>query len=151
MAGVIDIHTHALPDNIAKIDIPALEREGNIKAYLNGTVNGLLESMDRCGVEQSVLCSIVTRPEQFAPILAWAEEIRSERIIPFISIHPEKPALLGWSMNKCISRRRAMDALIMAIWRRKPARGLIFHSDRGSRYCCHDSQNLLKKHGIRAA
>lgn len=94
MAGIIDIHTHAFPDNIAKIAIPALEREGNIKAYLNGTVNGLLESMDRCGVEQSVLCSIVTRPEQFAPILAWAKEIRSERIIPFPSLHPEDPDLL---------------------------------------------------------
>lgn len=94
MAAIIDIHTHAFPDNIAKIAIPALEREGNIKAYLNGTVNDLLESMDRSGVEQSVLCSIATRPEQFAPILAWAKEIRSERIIPFPSLHPEDPDLL---------------------------------------------------------
>gem|GEM_PF-5993021 len=36
----------------------------------------------------------------------------------------------------------------MAIWRRKPSRGLIFHSDRGSQYCSHDFQKLLKNHGV---
>ena len=56
--------------------------------------------------------------------------------------------IVGWSMNKCISRRLVMDALIMAIWRRKPSRGLIFHSDRGSQYCSHDFQKLLKNHGM---
>lgn len=93
MAGYIDIHTHAFPDEIARFAIPALEREGNIKAYLNGTVAALLESMDRSGVERSVLCTIATRPEQFTPILAWCREIRSERIEPFPSLHPNDPDL----------------------------------------------------------
>ena len=59
--------------------------------------------------------------------------------------------VVGWSMNKYISRRLVMDALTMAIWCRKPSAGLIFHSDRGSRYCRHDFQKLLKKHGILAS
>ena len=59
--------------------------------------------------------------------------------------------VVGWSMNKYISRRLVMDALTMAIWRRKPSAGLIFHSDRGSQYCSHDFQKLLKKHGILAS
>jgi len=54
----------------------------------------------------------------------------------------------GWSMNNCISRHLVMDALTMAIWRRKLSRGLIFHSDRGSQYCSHDFQKLLKNHGV---
>lgn len=94
MAGIIDIHTHAFPDQIAHIAIPALEREGQIKAYLNGTVSDLLSSMERSGVESSVVCSIATRPEQFQPILAWSKEIRSNRIIPFPSLHPNDPHLL---------------------------------------------------------
>jgi len=56
--------------------------------------------------------------------------------------------IVGWSMNNCISRHLVMDALTMAIWRRKPSRGLIFHSDRGSQYCSRDFQKLLKNHGI---
>jgi len=94
MAGAIDIHTHAFPDPIAHIAIPALEREGKIKAYLNGTVEDLLTSMDASGVASSVVCSIATRPEQFQPILDWSKTIRSERIIPFPSLHPKDPTLL---------------------------------------------------------
>jgi predicted TIM-barrel fold metal-dependent hydrolase len=94
MAGYIDIHTHAFPDPIAAHAIPALEKEGNIKAYLDGTVAGLLASMDRSGIEQSVVCSIATRQEQFTPILEWSKAIRSERIIPFPSLHPADPELL---------------------------------------------------------
>ena len=59
--------------------------------------------------------------------------------------------VVGWSMNKFISKRLVMDAMTMAIWRRKPSAGLIFHSDRGSQYCSHDFQKLLKKHGILAS
>lgn len=94
MPGAIDMHTHAFPDHIAARAIPVLEKEGNIKACLNGTVAALLNSMDQAGVERSVLCSIATRPEQFNPILEWSKAIRSERIEPFPSLHPEDPRLL---------------------------------------------------------
>ncbi len=91
MAGYIDFHTHAFPDQIASMAIQALEKKGNVKAYLNGTIDDLLNSMDRAGIERSVVCSIATRPEQFKPILDWSLAIRSERIIPLPSIHPQDP------------------------------------------------------------
>ncbi len=47
-------------------------------------------------------------------------------------------------MCRCLT----MDALTLAIWGRKPSHGLTFHSDRGSQYCSHDFQKLLKNHGI---
>jgi transposase InsO family protein len=40
------------------------------------------------------------------------------------------------------------DALLMACFRRRPAAGLIFHSDRGSQYCSHEFQDALKAWGI---
>lgn len=89
--GYIDFHTHAFPDQIAATAISALEKKGNVIAYLNGTVTDLLGSMDKAEIEQSVVCSIATRPEQFQPILDWSESIRSERIIPLPSIHPADP------------------------------------------------------------
>lgn len=92
--GVIDFHTHAFPDELAGRAIPALEKEAieagsEVKAFHDGTVKGLLASMDEAGIEKSVICSIATRPEQFDPILSWSREIASERIIPFPSLHPE--------------------------------------------------------------
>lgn len=88
MKGVIDFHTHAFPDEIAERAIGILEKEGNIKARLDGRVSSLLASMDAFGVEKSIVCSIATKPTQFESILSWSKKIRSERIIPFPSFHP---------------------------------------------------------------
>lgn len=65
-----------------------------VRAYLDGTVGDLLRSMDRAGIEKSVICCIATKPEQFEPILRWCGQIRSDRIIPFPSVHPADPALV---------------------------------------------------------
>lgn len=88
---LIDFHTHAFPDAVATKAIPSLEKIGKIKAHTDGTIQGLLRSMDQAGIEKSVICSIATRPEQFAPILSWSHAVQSSRIIPLPSIHPADP------------------------------------------------------------
>ena len=39
----------------------------------------------------------------------------------------------------------------MAIALRSPPKGCIFHSDRGSQYCSHDYQKILREHGFKAS
>lgn len=52
--------------------------------------------------------------------------------------------IVGWAIDRrIISKKLAINALRMAIWRR-PLPGLIFHSDRGSQYCSSAFQELLK-------
>lgn len=89
---IIDFHTHAFPDPVAERAMPQLEEEGNIKAVLDGKVSSLLRSMDRAGIEASVVASIATRPQQFERILNWSAEIASDRIVPFPSVHPDDPS-----------------------------------------------------------
>lgn len=91
---IIDFHTHAFPDPVAAKAIPALEQKGNVKANLDGRIDSLLTSMETAGIDKSVLCSIATSPNQFEAILAWSQQIRSERIIPFPSCHPADPRAL---------------------------------------------------------
>jgi len=89
---IIDFHTHAFPDALAPRAMKALLEEApGIKAYLDGTTADLLRSMDRAGIETSVVCCIATRPAQFDPILEWCAEIRSDRLVPFPSVHPADP------------------------------------------------------------
>ncbi len=90
---IIDIHTHAFPDSLAKRAMAQLHSECDVKSYLDGTVGSLLRSMDEAGIEKSVLCCIATKPTQFEPILNWSIQIRSERIIPFPSVHPSDSQL----------------------------------------------------------
>ena len=40
--------------------------------------------------------------------------------------------VVGWSMGARMKAQLVCDALTMAIWQRRPASGLIVHSDRGS-------------------
>lgn len=56
--------------------------------------------------------------------------------------------VLGWALCERMTKQLVIDALQMAIWSRKPPKGLILHSDRGSQYCSHDYQKLLTLHGI---
>ncbi|HMK44571.1 MAG TPA: amidohydrolase family protein [Dissulfurispiraceae bacterium] len=91
---VIDFHTHAFPDRLAPHAVGALETAGKTKAFLNGTVGDLIGSMDKAGIEKSVVCSIATRPSQFESILKWSVSIRSERLVPLPSIHPADPNAL---------------------------------------------------------
>jgi len=88
---IIDFHTHAFPDTVAAKAIPALAKEGQVTAHTLGTVDSLLASMDRAGIQTSVICSIATRPAQFEAILAWSAAIQSQRLIPLPSIHPADP------------------------------------------------------------
>jgi hypothetical protein len=100
---IIDVHTHAFPDSLADRAMARLHSECDVKSYLDGRVGSLLRSMDQAGIETAVLCSIATKPSQFEPILEWSRQIRSERILPFPSVHPADP-LLPEKINEIASK-----------------------------------------------
>ena len=52
--------------------------------------------------------------------------------------------VVGWAMDRHLRTSLVLEALRMAYWRRKPAPGLIFHSDRGSQYAAHDFQRQIE-------
>lgn len=56
--------------------------------------------------------------------------------------------VVGWSINNRMAKDLVINALEKAIKRRNPDPGLICHSDRGSQYCSHAYQDLLKKYGF---
>ena len=59
--------------------------------------------------------------------------------------------VVGWSMGSRMKAKLVCDALMMAIWQRKPKAGLIHHSDRGSQYASRAFRKLLKVHGIKGS
>lgn len=56
--------------------------------------------------------------------------------------------VVGGSIADNIKTKRVNDALIMAIWKRKPKKGLLWHTDRGSQYASDIRRKLLKQYGI---
>lgn len=60
-------------------------------------------------------------------------------------------AVVGWSMDSRMTASLVNNALLMAIWTRKPTKGLIFHSDRGSQYASDSYREILGNYGINAS
>jgi putative transposase len=59
--------------------------------------------------------------------------------------------VIGWSMQPRITKELAIDALLMAVWRRKPASIVTVHSDQGVQYTSHDWQHFLQANGLKAS
>lgn len=56
--------------------------------------------------------------------------------------------IVGWSMAAMLKTELVLDALNMALWRRRPL-GVIHHSDQGSQYTSIDFGNRCRKAGVR--
>lgn len=59
--------------------------------------------------------------------------------------------VIGWAVSDRLKRDLAIRALKMAINLRQPPKGCTHHSDRGSQYCSHEYQAILRKHGLLAS
>jgi putative transposase len=67
--------------------------------------------------------------------LAAVEDLFSRRVV-------------GWSLSESMTSRLAVDALAMAVGRRRPGEGVLAHSDRGSQYASEHYQRVLAGEGI---
>jgi putative transposase len=56
--------------------------------------------------------------------------------------------IVGWSMADHLKAGLCVDALVMAIQRHNPPRGLVHHSDRGVQYASEPYRAMLERHGI---
>lgn len=59
--------------------------------------------------------------------------------------------LVGWAMGSTLDTSVPLAALLMALRRRQPGRGLIHHSDRGVQYASADYRSALAHHGVVAS
>src|SRR3954454_25406956 len=55
--------------------------------------------------------------------------------------------IVGWSMAEHLKAGLCIDALVMALQRCRPPRGLIHHSDRGVQYAAGPYRAVLERHG----
>jgi len=63
-----------------------------------------------------------------------------------IDLHSRK--VVGWSMKPTLAKEIVLDALINAVWRRKPKQSVVVHSDQGSQYGSDDWPRFCKHHNL---
>ena len=59
--------------------------------------------------------------------------------------------LIGWAMDSSLATALPLAALLMALRQRRPAPGLLHHSDRGVQYASADYRACLAEHGVTAS
>lgn len=56
--------------------------------------------------------------------------------------------VVGWSMDSRMKAKLVNNALLMALWKRKPEKRLIWHTDRGSQYASDSHRAILREHHV---
>jgi transposase InsO family protein len=56
--------------------------------------------------------------------------------------------IVGYAMGERLTRNLVNQSLLQAVTTKRPEKGLLHHSDRGSQYCSHEYQGLLGQFGL---
>jgi len=59
--------------------------------------------------------------------------------------------IVGYAMGERLTRNLVSQSLFKAVEAKRPAKGLIHHSDRGSQYCSYEYRNILERFGLKAS
>ena len=89
---VIDFHTHIFPDEIAPKVVSRLASIIGMEPSIDGTVQGLRASMEKGGVNVSVILPVITAPHQFESVIRFGtyinETLIAENGFKGIKLHP---------------------------------------------------------------
>jgi len=135
---------------IGRHKVMRLMREANLKPVWKKKFVNTTDSNHDLPVAENIL------NRQFNPAKpnqAWTSDItyirtRSGWLYLAVVMDLYSRKIIGWAMSPTMHTELVSRALLMAIGQRKPAAGLLLHSDRGSQYASYEYQDLLKQHGI---
>ena len=92
---IIDFHTHTFPDKLAEAALESLQNSSESRAHTDGTIDGLRESMEIAGIEQSIVLPVVTNPDKAFSMNSYAakvnESFEETGVFSIGGIHPETP------------------------------------------------------------
>jgi len=90
---IIDFHTHTFPQSISEKALHKLSMASATAPFTNGTLNDLLDSMAKSGVDYSVTLPVMTNATQVEKVnhrLAEQQEtLKNQGIIAFGGMHPD--------------------------------------------------------------
>ena len=87
---IIDFHTHCFPDNLYVRAVAEISTKSKVYPYFDGSIGGLIRSMNEAGIDRSVVANIATNSKQTQKVNSFAIECsKIKELIPFGSIHPD--------------------------------------------------------------
>jgi transposase InsO family protein len=120
-------------------------RKSGLRSKIRRKYRVTTDSKHHFAVSPNVLKRNFTAP---APDKVWVSDItylatRSGWLYLTVIIDLFSRMVVGWALSSSLSHEMVVVALKRAISRRRPAKGLVFHSDRGVQYACNDFRKQL--------
>jgi len=136
-------------ERCSKKRVERIMRQHRIKAML-----GYKKPRYRAGKPSNVYCNRLREGMEIRGIdQAWTTDITHIRtyegwlyLAAVMDLHSRM--IIGWSMKPSLARDLVLDALLMAVWRRKPRQPVVVHSDQGSQYGSDDWMRFCRDHRL---
>ena len=108
------------------------------------------------GHELQVYVNLARRMQLSAPDQLWVADITylrlaQEFVYLAVVVDGFSRRAVGWALDRSLQTRLTVAALQMAVAQRRPAPGLVHHSDRGIQYAAAEYASLLAQHGMTAS
>ena len=135
---------------VSKSRVERLMKENGIRAKTKKKFRVTTDSKHKLAVAPNIL------ERDFSPKRmnqAWVGDItyvwtREGWLFLAVLIDLYSRQVVGWSMSERMKKELTLNALNMALRRRRPPAGLIHHTDRGSQYASHAYRQTLRSSGI---
>jgi putative transposase len=143
----------ALGTHCARKRVERLMREAGLQGCMRGRRRGTTRRNKRAAPAEDLLRRdfVATRADKVwvADITYVATEEGFLYLAFILDVHSRR--VVGWAMEGHLRTELVVDALRMAVWRRKPAPGLVHHSDQGAQYTALSFAERLGEVGITAS
>jgi transposase InsO family protein len=138
----------AMGHNVSKTTVERLMKKHGIRAKTKRKFRVTTDSKHKLPVAPNLLERNFS-PEK--PNQTWASDItyvwtREGWLFLAVIVDLYSRQVVGWSLDKTMTKELVCSALRQAYFRRKPGTGIIFHSDRGSQYCSKEFRSQLSQY-----
>lgn len=139
--------------HVSKATVERLMRRHGIRAKTRRKFRVTTDSKHTHPVAANVLDRQFQPP---APNRVWASDItyiwtHEGWLYLAVILDLYSRQVVGWSLSERMTQALCLNALSMALARRRPGPGLVHHSDRGSQYACAEYRRVLARHGLVAS
>ena len=138
-------------ERVSRKQVARLMREDGLKGKKRRRYRTTTQSNHGHPVAENVLDRKFAVAEVEGPDRAWVADItyvptREGWLYLAVVLDLASRLVVGWSMGETLESSLAIDALEMALQRRRPGQRLLHHSDRGVQYASYEYRALLEAH-----
>jgi transposase InsO family protein len=143
-----ELHRRGMPVNHKRVS--RIMRTDNLLALRKGKFIATTDSRH----DKTVYFNLAAQYQITAPNQLWVADItyirlRREFVYLAVVIDRYSRRVVGWNLDRQCQARLAIAALEQAAAERKPAPGLVHHSDRGIQYACSEYMEVLQRYQMR--